>query len=55
MKSYIYTIMIGFLLAGCSATWDSMKEDSSKNWKATKDGTAKAYNSTKNAIHKATE
>ncbi len=55
MKNIIYIGIIGFLLAGCSATWDSMKDDSSKNWEATKKGTSKVYNSTKAAIHKSTE
>ena len=53
-KALLITIISIFIFSGC-ATWEGVKEDSSKAWNATKKGTEKVYEGTKEAIHKATE
>lgn len=55
MKLLISTLIFGFIFAGCSATWEGIKDDSSENWEKTKDGTSEAYEATKEAIHDATK
>ncbi|KGY14181.1 entericidin EcnAB [Vibrio tubiashii] len=44
MKNTLLIIAAALFIAGCSNTWDGVKEDSSKVW-----------NDTKEAIHEATE
>lgn len=43
-KSILLTIIFAAIFAGCSATWEGVKDDSSD-----------AYDATKQAIHEATE
>ncbi|WED22272.1 entericidin EcnAB [Vibrio sp. JC009] len=44
MKLSVIALMAALFLAGCSNTWQGVKDDSSKIWKDTKE-----------AIHEATE
>ncbi|MDN3612383.1 entericidin EcnAB [Vibrio ostreicida] len=44
MKMSILLVSIALFVAGCSSTWEGMKQDSSKVWKDTKE-----------AVHEATE
>ena len=53
-KILLITITSVFIFSGC-ATWEGVKEDSSKAWNVTKKGTKKVYEGTKEAIHEATE
>ncbi len=51
----ILSLLISTLfLSGC-ATWEGVKEDSSKAWEVTKETSKEAYEDSKEAIHKATE
>jgi predicted small secreted protein len=44
MKKLMLLVTAALFLAGCSNTWNGVKDDSSKIW-----------NDTKEAVHKATE
>jgi predicted small secreted protein len=54
MKIEVIVISCLVLLAGCSATWQGVKKDSSDAWENTKETSSEVYHSTKKAIHDAT-
>lgn len=55
MKSTLTALAVTLFLAGCSQTWEGVKEDSSEIWSATKQTTSEVVQDTKQAIHEATE
>lgn len=44
--------LIGIIVifSGCSATWEGLKKDTSKNWEATKDMAKETYKAGKDAM-----
>jgi len=54
-KIFILTwiVIVGLSFGGC-ATWNGVKEDSTKTWEVTKDISQDAWEVTREAIHEAT-